>query len=140
MSFSAIRDIISAFNIDGNEAASMAELTMGYPYAYQLLGYLCWTRKTSWINITEDFDAYLEDYVYEKIWSECSAQDRKVLGAIADTPSSKVEDIRGIIDMSSNTFTVYRKRLLKKGLVKSTGQGYLELTLPRFDVFVRNSQ
>ena len=127
------------FGLDHDEAVEMAEFSKGYPYAYQLLGYLCWTKNASWRDVVEEYDTYLEDYVYDKIWSECSAQDKDVLRAISNAPTDKVENIRNVIGMSSNVFTVYRKRLIKKGLIRSTGHGRLELVLPRFDVFVNNN-
>ena len=127
------------FGLNHDEAVEMAEFSKGYPYAYQLLGYLCWTKNASWRDVVEEYDTYLEDYVYDKIWSECSAQDKDVLRAISNAPTDKVENIRNVIGMSSNVFTVYRKRLIKKGLIRSTGHGRLELVLPRFDVFVNNN-
>ena len=38
--------------------------------------------------------------------------------------------------MQSEQFSVYRDRLLKKGVVVSESYGCLSLSLPRFDIFV----
>lgn len=126
-----------ALLVSQEEAAEMAKMTKGYPFAFQVLGYLCFKGKKPWTDVMGEFDTFMEEYVYEKIWSELSGKDRMVVTAICESATGKVEEIRKIGNLSSNEFTVYRKRLLKKGLVQSTEYGFLELTLPRFDVFVQ---
>ena len=79
---------------------------------------------------------YLEEYVYEKIWSELSKGDKELLVAMAKTNDTKVEAIRKTIKKASNSFSVYRNRLIKKGLIISPEYGHLEFTLPRFKEFV----
>ena len=116
----------------------MADLVKGYPYAYQVLGYLCYKKQASYKDVINEFDVYLGDYVYEKIWSEPSKQDQDVMRAIAQTESRKVEDIRKTIQMESNAFSVYRNRLKKKGLITGPAYGHVEFTLPRFSEYVRN--
>lgn len=123
------------FDVPEDEAAQMARLVQGYPYAYQVLGYLCYKRQRSWDKVLDEFDAYLAEYVYEKIWSELSGKDRDVVRAMASAEDGKVEHIREAASMSSNEFSVYRSRLLKRGLVTSDQFGYLKLTLPRFGEF-----
>ena len=105
----------------------------------QVLGYLCWSRKKSWRDLLPEYDTYLEDYVYEKIWSELSEKDQNVLRAMSGEQSSRIENIREKLNMTSNNFTVYRNRLLKKGLVTVPGYGQLEFALPRFRQFVERS-
>ena len=124
------------FNISREAADSMAKITKGYPFAYQVLGYLCWTEKKNWTDVIPQFDAMLEDYVYSKIWSELSKNDQVVLKAIADIQSGKVEDIRREADMSSDKFAVYRNRLLKSGIINAPSYGYVALMLPRFKEFI----
>lgn len=125
------------FDLSADEALSMAGATMGYPFAFQVLGYLCWTKRESWQNMLPLYDAYLEEYVYEKIWSELSQKDQAVLTAISDTSSGKVETIRNLVGMTSNSFTTYRSRLIRKGLIVSPSYGMLRFALPRFREFVR---
>ena len=74
---------------------------------------------------------------YETIWSELSEKDKDVLYALAlsKTLSGKVEDIRKHLNMTSNSFTTYRSRLLKKGIVHSPEYGRLAFSLPRFKEF-----
>ena len=125
-----------AFNLSDDEAMEMAKATKGYSFAFQALGYICWQTGKSWKDVLPEYDAKLEDFVYDKIWSELSAKDRRVIKAICSSESSKVESIRESAGIDSNSFTVYRKRLIKSGIVSSPTYGHLELTLPRFREFV----
>lgn len=126
------------FNLTDKEALEMADITNGYPYAYQVLGYLCYKKNCSYKEVIDEFDAYLAEYVYDKIWSELSNKDRVVINALSKSETGKISEIRDISEMSSGEFSVYRDRLLKKGVVSSEQYGYLEFTLPRFDVFVKD--
>ncbi|MBQ6752718.1 MAG: ATP-binding protein [Clostridia bacterium] len=125
------------FDISEEEAKEMANIVKGYPYAYQVLGYLCYKNQCSYKDILYDFDAYLNEYVYDKIWSEMSEKDRKVAVALANSETGKIEDIRNRSKLKANELSVYRDRLLKRGLIKSSQYGYLEFTLPRFTEFVK---
>ena len=136
-SFLVAKEYKSVFGIKEEEATEMASLIKGYPYAYQVLGYLCYKRQAHYSDVIDEFDAYLSEYVYDKIWSESSELDCHVLGAISKTESTKVEDIRRTISMESNAFSVYRDRLIKKGLIASPTYGHIEFTLPRFREYVR---
>lgn len=127
------------FALEDKEALAMAKVTEGYPFAYQVLGYLCFKNQTSYENVIFEFDSCLEEYVYEKIWSELSNMDKVILSAMAKITSTKVADIRNVIDMDSNNFNVYRKRLLRKGIVKNSTYGHLSFILPRFREFILRS-
>lgn len=126
------------FGLDDDTAMQMAKETKGYPFAYQVLGYLCWRNETGWEEVLPEYSQYLEDYVYEKLWSELSALDKKVLLSMAATNHQKVKDIREAMGITSGNFSVYRERLLRKGLVVSPEYGYLEFALPRFREFLRS--
>ena len=124
------------FSLDQKDAMDMAGVVKGYPYAYQVLGYLCYKKNLKYTEVLDEFDAYLSEYVYEKIWSELSSNDRTAAKALAQSLTGKTEEIRALSDMSSGEFSVYRDRLIKKGVVASEKYGYLEFTLPRFKEFV----
>ena len=125
------------FSLSDEEAFAMSEATMGYSFAFQVLGFLCWTHKKPWQKLLAEYDTYLQDYVYDKIWSELSRKDKTVLHALGSSASMKVEHIREQLKMTSNQFTVYRTRLLRKGLVYSPDHGWLAFTLPRFREYVQ---
>ena len=126
------------FELESDKAEYMAKLTKGYSFAFQVLGYLLWERGDR--NIDEvlfDYDQYLEEYVYSKIWSELSETDKNVTCVMAVTGETNVGKIREKLGMTTPQFSVYRDRLKRKGVITATGHGFISLALPRFEEFVR---
>lgn len=103
------------FNIDEENASKMAEMTKGYPFAFQVLGYLTWKQNGDYNSVFPQYMQYLSEFVYDKLWSELSEKDRKVAEGIANTESGKILEIRAFLNMETNEFNPYRKRLIKKG-------------------------
>lgn len=127
------------FKIPASKAKRMAELTNGYSFAFQTLGYLCWKNR----EFLEDetallpaYDDYLQSYVYQKLWTELSPQDRKVLSILSDEKLTKVKELREQLGFSSSMMSVYRDRLKRKGLIDVSSYGYVSLTLPRLNRYI----
>lgn len=76
------------------DALDMAKLTKGYSYAFQVLGYLTWENGGNYKEVLVPFKQHLEEFVYEKIWSELSAIDKKLAYGIAASKTGKVLEIR----------------------------------------------
>ncbi len=124
------------FDIDRNEAEKMAKLTKGYAYAFQILGYIKWNRKEDRLeDLLTEYDQYLDEYVYSKIWSELSANDKKVIMEMSRTEKTEVTYIREKTGMSTSEFSVYRDRLKRKGLINTATYGHISLILPRFEEY-----
>lgn len=132
------RQYENVFKISLDEAKKMADMVKGYPYAYQVLGYLCFKKQCSYKDVVDEFDAYLGEYVYEKIYFEMSNKDRDVARALANSEKGRIEEIRKIASISSEELSVYRNRLIKKGVVRSEQHGHLSFTLPRFKEYILN--
>lgn len=134
-----IRSYQTIFNIPFEKAKEMAELTGGYPFAFQVLGYLCWENggADAIQQVLPTFDQYLDEYVYSKIWYELSATDRKIVRYMGESKEMRVTKIREALSMKPQEFSVYRKRLLNKGVILAPGRGEICLALPRFDLFVQ---
>ena len=113
-------------------------LTKGYPFAYQVLGYLLWEASKSSVDdaILEQYDQYLTEYVYEKIASEIAGNDRKFLLGVATKDTIKTAELLEITGFKKNEYTVYRERLRKKGLINVARRGYLSMKLPRFSEYL----
>ncbi|MBO4374728.1 MAG: AAA family ATPase [Lachnospiraceae bacterium] len=127
------RQYSSIFEISGNEAADLAMITKGYAFAFQALGMIYYEHRNGstldeMINMLDDM---LDDFVYKKIWSELSGRDRNIILSITED-RMKVGDICKKNDMTSNNFSIYRDRLIKKGILTSPQHGYLSIALPRF--------
>ena len=124
------------FGTDRDTAEKMAELTKGYPFAFQVLGYLTWNHSGHYEVAIDEYEQYLSEFVYDKIWSELSQKDRIVARGIAETESGKIKEIREHLGMETNEFNPYRKRLIKKGIVSGETRGYVFFTLPLFERYV----
>ncbi len=124
------------FKIEQEQASQMAKLTKGYPFAFQVLGYLTWNNHGDYQGVLAEYSQYLSEYVYDKIWSELSPKDRIVAQGIAETKSGKIKEIREYLHMETNEFNPYRKRLIKKGIISGDTRGYVEFTLPLFAEYV----
>lgn len=140
LNYTAIRkNYMDIFNISAADADKMTLLTKGYPFAFQVLGYLYWEYRNnkSIDDILPEYDQYLQEYVYEKIWSELSSHDRDVLTVISSCDSDRVKDIREKLGMNSQQFSVYRDRLKRKGVINTQEYGRISVSLPRFAEFVQ---
>ena len=139
LNYTAVRNhYMKIFNIDTESASKMTSLTKGYPFAFQVLGYLYWENRST-KNIDEilpEYDQYLEEYVYSKIWSELSEQDQRILLSISPDEGLKVKELRTRLQMSSELFSVYRDRLRRKGVIDTHEYGKVSFSLPRFSNFV----
>ena len=89
-------------------------------------------RKGSYEDAIRPCRQYLDEYAYDKIWSELSEKDRRVIFVISELNTGRVKDIREKLDMKTNEFSMYRDRLIKKGIINGDEHGYVRLTLPFF--------
>lgn len=143
LNYAAVRKhYMDIFDIDTETAEKMTDLTKGYPFAFQVLGYLYWeNREEKGIEgILAEYDQYLEEYVYAKIWSELSEMDKKIVAEMSKSGETRVKVLRDCLKMKSELFSVYRDRLKRKGLIDTRTYGRVALALPRFDEFVRCRQ
>ncbi len=124
------------FSLNRSESLEMALFTRGYSFAFQVLGYFTWNNNGDYKAAIPEFRQYLEDYAYEKIWSELSANDQKFAHALATSKHGKASEIKEILNIENNKYTPYRDRLMKKGIVESKKHGYLQFTLPLFEDYV----
>ncbi|MBO4899350.1 MAG: ATP-binding protein [Lachnospiraceae bacterium] len=138
LNFTAVKTSYKkVFDTDDSIAEDMARLTRGYSFAFQVLGYLVWEKGVSALQeILPEYDQYLAEYVYDKIWSELSAKDKEIICEMASSHKTRVADIREGIGFSTSEFSVYRDRLMKKGILSSDQYGHVNLALPRFEEFV----
>jgi len=127
------------FGVSTEEAEQMAHLTKGYSFAFQLLGYLTWKAcclgefdGTCHDNLLNNYDQYLAEFSYDKIWSELPTKEREVIRGIATSADCSVKSSREAVGMDSSKFSVYRDRLIEKGLINGREYGKVKLTLPRF--------
>ncbi len=126
----------STLKMSEDTALRMADMTCGYSYAFQVLGYFLWETGGDFDAAKPKFRAYLFGYVYDKIWSELTATEKQVLYGMVMAQSGRVKEIRDALHFNSNKFTVYRTRLIKKGLIVSNYYGHLIFSMPLFAEYV----
>lgn len=141
LNYTAIKShYMRIFDINDEMADKMTLLTRGYPFAFQVLGYLYWdNRKDHTLeDIMPEYDQYLDEYVYSKIWAELSPKDKEILSVISESGYQSVKDIREKLDMKPELFSVYRDRLKRKGVIDTRQYGKIAMALPRFEEYVKN--
>ena len=129
------RQYEAALDVPLETAMQLAKQTKGYAFAFQALGMIYFDSKKKSPSIEDSLkilDEYLDEYVYNKIWSSLSEQDRNIVLQLSDDRAVRVKEICDAIDMSSSSFSKYRERLMNKGLITTKQHGYVELALPRF--------
>ena len=119
LNYTAVRkSYADIFQIDLETAEKMTSLTKGYPFAYQVLGYLYWLhRDTKSLELSE--------------------LDKKILIEIATSGEYRIKNIRERLGMRSELFSVYRERLKRKGVIDTREYGKIFMALPRFAEFVK---
>ncbi len=135
-------------------AQRLAQLSRGYPYAFQLIGFYTWlwlkddekvinNWETYKDRLDEELDRNLDSYVYSTLWTEISPTEQDILSIMAVYRLNKVGDIRNKYDelfpqrasMTSSNFGKYRDKLINMSILTSRANMYLEFNLPRFDMY-----
>jgi predicted AAA+ superfamily ATPase len=140
LNFPAMADTYeNTLGVEHKTAVQMAKLTKGYAFAFQVLGYFTYKDDNrDYRKVITKYRLYLDEFVYEKLWSELSAKDRNIIICMAQTGAETVLEIRTETKMYSNEFSKYRLRLIRKGLVDGSMRGRMVFTLPLFKEFVLN--
>ena len=134
-----IKQYISVFELDEATATRLANITKGYAFAFQALGMLYFEHREdcSIDEILSKLDDLLDDFVYRKIWSSLSEQDRRIVQGIGDS-TIKVSELCKKLNMQSSSFSKYRERLSRKGILDISRHGYVSLELPRFSIIAKS--
>ncbi len=136
-----IRDTYkTVLELSDDQAREMAILTKGYPFAFQTLRYLYWESVDKDMKqIIYQYDKYLRDFVYEKLWSELSPLDQKLIREIAKSGGRiNTELLRKNLNMDSKMVSVYKNRLKQQGIISYPARGEVVFVLPRFTEFVND--
>ena len=123
--------------IDTNEAKRIEGISMGYAYAYQVLGSLYFEKDSSETidDIMPDFERIMFKDSYDLIWKSLTPAEKDLVKCIYKTEDGRADDIKKLMK-NPTTYSVYRDRLINKHLVDGDRRGYLSISLPRFDKFI----
>ncbi len=128
----------SIFNLSKDQAMKLAKLTDGYAFAYQLLEYILFKNEKTEADqeILDEFDDYLENRVYAKIWESISKREKEILNLVSIGKNTNQEVIKAL-DITSNSLSVYKKKLELIGILDNKERGVLKIKLPRFSNFIK---
>lgn len=129
------QNYLDNFSIDKNEASALANLTKGYAFAFQVVGLLYKKYQDSSL-ICDELDVYLENYVYNKIWEAIPLKEKVFLKSFGPNGDARANEIIEKANINGKIYSVYRDRLIKRGVIISKAHGELEFTLPRFYSFI----
>ena len=130
----------NVLGVSHDDSLEMAKITRGYSFAFQVLGYYTWEdQNRDYRSALPLVRAYLEDSVYVKIWSELSQSDKLFLKNVVNSGSGKAEVIKQLMQIDNGKYSVYRSRLIKSGILDGDKHGYVSVTLPMFEEFVRDN-
>lgn len=132
-------------SVDLSVLKRLTQLTRGYSYAFQLLGYLIWEKDAQEIT-DEVVDSCLDKYkellyrnAYSKIYEELSRIDRSFILAMAqcETDIVPMKFISDILKKKPNYISTYKRRLLDSGVIRAESYGNVEFSLPLFKEYLQ---
>lgn len=122
----------------------MTELTNGYSYAFQLLGWFVWNNSKANIDdgvINSCMDRYKE-LLYRnasaKIYEEVSQMDRRFMRTMAEYSDAVVpmKFISDTLSKKPDYVSTYKRRLIQDSIIQVQGYGNVEFALPPFKNYV----
>lgn len=126
-------------------ATKLTNMTKGYSYAFQLLGYLLFEYVDGRIPTIEDVEEVSDNYkknlynnAYQKIFSELSEMDKEYLYAVCG--NHKLDEIAKIMGKSNVFVAQYRRRAIERNLVVPAKMGYVKFTLPYFEDYLAETK
>ena len=127
------------FACDQKKAQQMAIFTKGYSYAFQVLGYIMWDKGCSLEDAIPYFDERMSEYCYDKIWEDLPESEKRFVSLLANTKGNKLKakDMITKMNVTSKSYSVFRDRLIKKGIVDGSEHGSVSISLPRFGDYIQ---
>jgi hypothetical protein len=130
-------------NLSESLIKEAADRTYGYPYLIQLIGYYLWENIENKYNgdlldqvLVEAKDRLFQN-VHQLVYDKLSSKDKEFLFAMAvDHGQSLNKDILIRLGKDKNFVSMYRARLISRGVVASTGYGTLGFAYPYMREFL----
>lgn len=131
----------------------IAQLTGGYSFGFQLLGYKLWnaTKISQQPANQQTFDAikplYIQDLFtqsYDIIFDNLSNHNREYLigaaGNMTTTQIATLMDYQRSAKQQQNYVNQYRRRMIQQDLISPAGQGRVRFKLPLFKQYLDDTQ
>lgn len=140
-------------DFDPGVTHQIAQLTGGYSFGFQLLGYKLWnaTNISQQPTNQQTFDAirplYVQDLFkqsYDIIFDNLSNHDREYLVGTANnmttTQIASLMDYQKSPKQQQNYVNQYRRRMIQQDLVSPAGNGKVKFKLPLFKEYLADTQ
>ena len=124
------------------------EVTGGYPYFLQELGYAVWsvaegptiTRKDIEVSVPI-YEAKLDESFFRVRLDRATEMERIYLRAMAELGSEaqKAQDVAAVVGRKSTQMGPTRAQLINMGLLYTPEHGYASFTVPHFDKFLKRA-
>jgi hypothetical protein len=148
--FKALREPVRSAGVDFDDDAlhEVFRLTRGYPYFVQEWGYQAWNQadqspiSLATIHaITPEVSRRLDENFFRVRFDRLTPREKTFLRVMAEIPAPRrPNDIAAVMGhRSSNSNTVIRASLIKKGMIYSPAYGELAFSVPLFDEFMLRS-
>ena len=139
---SIARSYKEVLGLNEEVANRCAALTEGYASAYQILGSILYESKKKDIDdvVLFEYDRVLEENNYGKLWEDLSFNDKEFLYGFTKQRDNKAIDIINNSKISRESYSKYRERLLKTGVIYSSSYDYLSLALHRLLQFIEKKK
>ena len=127
----------TALSMDEERAISVARMTKGFAYAYQVIGSAFFSYKDrSEEYILKQAKGELFSQCYEKIWSELPDGEREILKIVSSGPQKRQEVQRKM--KNPGNYQVNSNNLKRIGLLADSASSYgiAEITLPFFGEYI----
>lgn len=123
--------------VDSITAKEIESVSMGYAYAYQVLGSLYFTKEDTETleDIIPDFERIMFKDSYDLIWKNLSQGEKDMIRCLCKSATGKAEEIKNLMKTPAS-YPVYRDRLINKHIVDGHTRGHLKIRLPRFEKYV----
>lgn len=138
---------LSGKNIGEEALDIITKESAGYPYLIQLIGYEVWqtAQEKNQIGSSDaltgikNAQRHIESSLIELVLDDISEQDRMFLIALSESDgATAMSDIADRMGVDSKYAGVYRRRLIKEGIIESVGRGYVDFVLPQFRRYLRD--
>ena len=131
--------------IDAGALRRAADATEGYPFLVQLVGYHIWRRATGEHVSAEavaagvaDAEQRIGETVHSSAVADLSNGDRVFLLAMAGSDSAtEMGVIAAAAGWSPAAAGSYRLRLIRAGLIRAVGHGYVDFAVPYLREYLR---
>jgi len=139
--------VLSGKLIDDEALDLMTAESAGYPYLIQLIGYEVWqVSKKKRISAAdaltgiENAQRHIDSSLIELVLDDISEQDRAFLIALSETDGPmEMSKIADLLEVDQKYAGVYRRRLIKEGIIESSSRGYVDFVLPQFRKYLRDA-